>query len=80
MATTLRVSTKVLPGNRIEVPTPELAEGQTVNVLIVPEGATTEPRQTVLDFLNSLPPGRRSPEEWEAFEREFQEERNSWDR
>ena len=31
-------------------------------------------------FLDSLPPIQRTPEEWEAIERELQEERDSWDR
>lgn len=41
---------------------------------------TAGPRTGVLDFLDALPPGRRSPESWQEFEREFQAERDSWER
>ena len=34
----------------------------------------------VLDFLDGLPAGARSEQEWAEFEREFQAERDSWDR
>ena len=76
----------VLPGHRIEITAPELPEGAHVEVIVMlPEapGETTgtlRPHQGVADFLTSLPPVPRTPEEWAAIDREFQEERNSWDR
>lgn len=78
MATTIRVQTTVLPGGRVEIASAELLVGQPVEVTItVPTPAV---KIGIYDFLQSLPPSSRSAEEWEQFEREFQEERNSWDR
>lgn len=34
----------------------------------------------VLDYLDGLPTGNRSDRDWAAFEREFQAERDSWER
>ncbi len=34
----------------------------------------------VIEFLDSLTPVQRTSEEWAQVEREFQEERNSWER
>jgi len=42
--------------------------------------ATGPTRPGVVDFLDQLPPGTRSPEAWDEFEREFQAERDSWER
>ena len=36
----LRIQTKVLPGHRIEVTAPELVEGASVEVLVVPSDPT----------------------------------------
>ena len=42
-------------------------------------GEMTDDPTYALEYLDSLPPLRRSPAEWERIEREFQEERDSWD-
>ena len=34
----------------------------------------------ILDFLDGLPAGTRTEQEWAEFEREFQAERNAWER
>jgi hypothetical protein len=41
---------------------------------------SNQPKTGVLDFLDSLPPSSRSAVDWEQFEREFQVERDRWDR
>jgi hypothetical protein len=76
---TVRVTTRVLPGKRIEITAPDLAEGQTVDVLVMarPERPAGK---SLVEFLESLPPGPRSAATWEEVERNFQEERNAWDR
>ena len=79
MQAAIRTHAKVLPGNRLEITSPELPEGQTVEVIVLIDRAA-KPRQGVLEFLDSLPPGPRSYPTWEELERAFQEERNSWDR
>ncbi len=77
-------TTRVLPGGQITVTEPQLREGQLVQVIVMPgEGDDHAPApgaQGVLDFLNSLPKVERSAEYWEQREREFQAERDSWDR
>ena len=82
MATTIHVQTTVLPGGRIEIVSPEFPVGQAVQVTItVPEVKPAGTRRLgVLDLIRSLPPSSKSAEEWEQFEKDFQEERNSWDR
>ncbi len=85
MQSALKLRTTILPGHRIEVTAPELPESGEVELIIVlPEPAAPtpeEPRQfkSVMDFLNSLTPVQRTPEEWAEVERQIQEEKNSWD-
>lgn len=77
MTTTIR--TVVRPGGLIQFTAPEWAEGQTVEVTVSAPAAGLS-KSTLLAWLDALPPSIRTPEEWEQFERDFQEERNSWDR
>ena len=85
MQVALKLKTTVLPGHRISVDAPELPEGTNVELIILPDLAASRseaPRQfkDVLEFLDSLPERRRTPEEWEAIERELQEEKAAWER
>ena len=77
---TINMKTKVLPGHRIEVANPDLAVGEDVHVTIQSPNLAEQPvTQTFLEWLRSLPPSRRTPEEWAQFDREFRAERDSWD-
>ena len=80
MQTALRMETTILPGHRLEISAPELPEGIKVEVIIIlPE--KSEPRRlSMLEFLESLPPGPRAFPTWDEYERHLREERNSWDR
>jgi hypothetical protein len=86
MLTAIKRNTTVLSGHRIEITAPELPEGADVEVIVMLPAApgeasgTPRPSKGVADFLTSLLPVPRSAEEWAAIEREFQEERNAWDR
>lgn len=82
MSATVRMTTTVLPGHKIEITAPELPVGGTVEVTVmVPTPTPPAPGEKgVLDFLNSLKLKPKTAEEWEQFERDFQEEKNSWDR
>jgi hypothetical protein len=86
MQAALRLKTTVLPGKRIEFVAPELPEsGEVELIVILPEDTIpaltgTGKTQGVWDYIQSLPPVQRTPEEWAEVEREFQEERNSWER
>lgn len=58
---------------------PDLAEGQSVDVILVPQPAA-ESRQSMLELIQSLPPGPRSAATWAEIEAQFQRERDAWDR
>jgi hypothetical protein len=79
MQTTLRMETTVLPGHRVEVTNPELPEGTRVEVIVVlPEKPVR--RQSMLEFLATLPPGPLLFQTPEDANRYIQEERDSWER
>jgi hypothetical protein len=79
MQSALRMETTVLPGHRLEINAPELPEGATVEVIVVLP-APSPKRQSMLEFLATLPPGPllfKTPEEANRY---LQEERDSWER
>ena len=80
MRKVVRLETTVLPGHRLEVSAPELPEGAKVEVIVLlPE--QPEPRRiSVLEFLESLPPGPRAFKTWNEYEQHLREERDAWDR
>lgn len=77
--TALRAETTVLPGHRIEISAPELAEGTRVEILIVPAASSPATGGSVLEIIESLQGHRlfKTPEE---VRRHLQEERDAWDR
>jgi hypothetical protein len=86
MQTAIKRSATVQSGHRIEITAPELPEGAHVEVVVMLSetpsvtAPTARASRGVADFLSSLLPVPRSAEQCEAIEREFQEERNAWDR
>jgi hypothetical protein len=76
----LHTTARVQPGSRIEITAPGLKEGQDVDVFVIPRPFDNRPRRSILEFLDSLPPGPRSAPTWNEIERQFQEERGAWDR
>lgn len=81
MESALRIETRVLPGKRIEISDPELPEGAHVDVIVVVrEQPQLNQKHSILAILDSLPPGPRSNKNWDQIEKEFQEERNAWER
>jgi hypothetical protein len=80
MQTTLRMETTVLPGHRLEVTAPELPEGANVEVIVVLPDQGKPGRVSMLEFVESLPPGPRAFPTWEEYERHLQEEKNAWER
>ena len=80
MQAALRLESTVLPGHRLEVSAPELPEGAKVEILILlPEQPKPHPLSMV-EFLESLPPGPRAFPTWDEYERHLQEEKDSWER
>jgi hypothetical protein len=77
---TIRVQTTVLPGGKIEIETPQLTEGQSVDVTIdVPFSTGLRPGQQLLEFFRSLPPIPRTTDDWNEIDREIRAERDAWD-
>ena len=60
LRTALHTTARVQSGNKIEITAPELKEGQDVDVFLIPRPSVSGPRRSVLEFLDSLPPGPRS--------------------
>ncbi len=78
MQSALRMETTVLPGHRLEISAPELPEGARVEVIVVlPEKPR---RMSMLEFVESLPPGPRAFPTWEEYEKFLQEEKDAWER
>jgi hypothetical protein len=77
---TVHVKTRVLPGKRIEVSNEGLSEGQDVEVTITPLSKPADSKSRgLVELIDSFPPGPRSAPTWEEIERQFREERDSWD-
>jgi hypothetical protein len=79
MSSTIRTRATVLRGRRLDIPTPQLREGETVDVIVVVPEDQPGSRGGVLDFLDALPPGPRSAGNWDEVERGLKQERDSWE-
>jgi hypothetical protein len=89
MVTAIRETVTVKAGGVIEVRSPALREGDRADVIVLVEQApaaaaaqplTSPPPATMLELVDSLPPGPRSAATWDEVERNFREEREAWDR
>ena len=82
MQTTLQIETTVLPGHRVEVTDPQLPEGARVQVIVMLPEKQVGQKVSMLEFLQSLPPGPspRCFPTWEEYERHLREEKDSWER
>jgi hypothetical protein len=80
MQSALRTETTVLPGHRVEISTPEFPEGARVEVIVILPSAPAPDRTSMLELLQSLPPGPRAFSTWEEYARFLQEEKNAWER
>ena len=76
------MTTIVLPGRKIEVPTPELPEGESVDVVVIRKSAGTAAQKTgrsIFDIIAGLK-GHRLFQTPKEVDRYINEERDSWDR
>jgi hypothetical protein len=90
MQSALKLTTRVLPGKRIEFVAPELHEGDEVDVILVlpepialPEAdEQTASRRYVpmVELVETIPSGPRLFESWADYDRFLQEEKDAWDR
>ena len=77
MRKALHVRTMVQPGGKVEIASPELEAGQTVDVVVLHESNTKG--RSIMEILNSGPERRlfQTAEEVKAY---LAEEKASWDR
>jgi hypothetical protein len=80
MATAVKVRATVQAGHRVEFTAPELAEGSEVEIIaLVHEPGAAAP-VSMLELRKTFPPRHLTDEQWARRDREFQEERDQWDR
>ena len=83
MQSAIKLTTRVLPGKRIEFTAPELIEGEDVELIVLKSNGPLESEiqqfASAWEYIQSLKPQTRTPEEWCALELELQEEKDSWD-
>ena len=85
MQAAIKLTARVQAGHRVEFTAPELIEGEEVEIFValpghhIPAPLGEGKTQGVWDLIQSLTPVQRTSEEWAEIEREFQEERASWD-
>jgi len=79
MQSALHITTRVLPGSRIEIADPELREGEAVDVFLVLPDTPSRPRRTAVEIIEALN-GRRVFQTPQEVNRYLQQERDSWDR
>jgi hypothetical protein len=77
MQSALHLTTRVLPGNRIEVAVPELKVGDPVEVFLVARPIPAGPGDSALEIIESLG-GHRLFSTTEEVDRYVQEERDEW--
>lgn len=80
--TTLRLKAKTQPGKRLMLTLPELEDDEEVEVIVLRADPPVEPpRQfaNMMEYVRSLTPIQRTPEEWAELEKEFREDRDAWD-
>ncbi|KJH72190.1 hypothetical protein [Aliterella atlantica] len=79
MQSALHITTKVLPGNKIEIQIPEAAIGDRVDVFVVLPEKPESKRHCVVDLIEEIRSKRLSFRTTEDIDRQVREERESWD-
>jgi len=84
MRSELRIETKVLPGNKIEINLPadmlSSSVGQTIEVIVLlPEQNSPLESQSILQLLEQIYHERPVGRSVEEINRDLQAERNAWD-
>lgn len=78
MQPALRITTKVLPGNKIEIEIPEAQIGDSVDVFVVLPEKVEPKKRSVIEIIEES--RRRHPSRTaEDIDKQLQEERLSWD-
>jgi hypothetical protein len=78
MQSAIRITTRVLPGNRVEVLIPPGSEGEDVEVIVVLPEKKQQSRKSALDILEEA--HKHGPfRSVEEIDRDLRAERDSWD-
>ncbi|MBO3460719.1 hypothetical protein G7B40_035720 [Aetokthonos hydrillicola Thurmond2011] len=78
MQSALHITTKILPGNKIEIQVPEAEIGDSVDVFVVLPQKAEPKRRSVLEIIEesrTRHPSRTA----EDIDKQLREERSSWD-
>jgi len=75
----IRQTVQVLPGHRVELVSPELKDGDSVEVVVNSGQVPVAAHTNLLDFIDALLQGPRAVPDWDQYETQLQQERESWD-
>ena len=78
MHSAIRITTKVLSGNKVEIELPPGSVGEEVEVIVILPEKPQPGRRRVLELLEEIR-SRHPSRTIEEIDRELQAERNSWD-
>ena len=78
MQTALRLTSTVQPGGRVEVSSPQLPSGKTVDVIVLFPREAEASRRSVMDILAEAP-GQLAFQTAEEVDSYIREERDVWD-
>ena len=78
MHSAIRITTKVLAGNKLEIQVPPGSVGEEVEVFVVIPEKPQSRRRKVLELLTEIR-SRHVSRTLEEIDRELEEERNSWE-
>ena len=78
MQSAIRITTKVLAGNKLEIQVPPGSVGEEVEVFVIIPEKLQGGRRKVLELLTEIR-SRHVSRTVEEIDQELQEERNSWD-
>ena len=78
MQSVIRITTKVIAGNKLEIEVPPGSVGEEVEVFVIIPEKLQGGRRKVLELLTEIR-SRHVSRTVEEIDRELQEERNSWD-
>jgi hypothetical protein len=79
MQSTLRLSTTVLPGGRIEISDPQLPSGEAVDLIVLLPPAKSGSARSIVDVLREAP-GHLVFQSAEEVEHYLREGRDAWER
>ncbi len=79
MQSALRITTQVLPGNKIEIEIPQAEIGDNVDVFVILPEKTESKRRSVVELIEKIRSERTSFRTTEDIDKQLQEERESWD-